>query len=377
MIRCSRIDAPIERVNRLKRIKYTDAPFSGQAVLSAGLGFLVLWMDIRCEEQTVRSTAFRLVASAFMVVMVCVLLFNMVQAILTTPVVPSRRWVRQCFSLSFVDLEPVELPCSLRSAYSYAWIAVTCTTLASIFAPYPWRWILLIVLLVLFLALPPILVLWKIEDRCAKVTAILRNALLLIPQSLLWLIVCVTFLVASIVTFAAFVLRAVFDIFRRVRAFVFLQFDALYKKTLFFYFGMSGTLVVVAANPFVFVSFLLLTDVVYVLLIFVLFIVDGTLWLVGDLRLMPIMGAYGGSLAWSLGTESVEIVNKSMVDMIVEESDREGGVGGYEYLRGVQEYNLVPRVGQRAVVMVEDSVTKSLSCHIRGERRILPVVWIT
>eukprot|EP00752_Nemacystus_decipiens_P008414 g7523.t1 len=125
IIRCARIDTPIERVNKLKHVKYTDAPFSGQAILSAGLGFLVLWMDIGSEEHIIRTATFRVAASSFAAVMTGVLLLNMVQAVLTAPADTETPecWVKTSITTLYVPLKPVaekDTRCSAADKFSMA-----------------------------------------------------------------------------------------------------------------------------------------------------------------------------------------------------------------------------------------------------------------
>lgn len=231
---------------------------------------------------------------------------------------------------------------------------------------------------------------------CARVKALNSNTVIFTWWSLLSSFVSVMFLFASTATCVAFVLRAVFDITKRVRTLFFSRdFHAVVRTLVGGVPGrgilwLRGVLVVLSVTMFflwvhysvrvrlgytvVFGVFSpAIPDVVYLLLMSMLFLVDFTLSTVSDVRLMPMMSAYGGSLAWNLGVDSVDIVFKSMVNMILEEQGRLV-VGGYEYLREGQGVNRVPRVGQRAVVMVaddtDDAAVVSLSCHVGGTRKM-------
>lgn len=369
----------------MKRVKYTDAPFSGQAVLSAGLGFLVLWLDIGPEEENIGSTAFRLVASSFLAVMACVLLSNMVQAVLTAPAEPRdwSAWVKRERETSFVNLlEPgrTVLPFWYARVFSsLAGCSVSgVVTLNAAFDSAKLHTIVAFFTLAFMGTMVIVAVVGSSRPR-NLVKALLSNTLTLIRKCFLVLFVSVTAIFASIPTFAALVMRAVFDVTKGVRAFVFgrgilplIKIVGATNVLAFWgvFFVASVPFVVILDVPFdslpiiAFFCALLspaIPDVVYLLMMFLLFIVDLTLSVVTTVRLMPKMSAYGGSLAWNLGSESVEIVTKPMATLICEESG-----AGYEYLHDQS----VPRVGQKAVVMAKENVVSSLNCDVNGTRDI-------
>lgn len=96
------------------------------------------------------------------------------------------------------------------------------------------------------------------------------------------------------------------------------------------------------------------------------------------------MGSYDGSLAWKIKTISFEIVARPVTELVLEEAKRLNAPGcTYQpadvssvcrsSASGKRPVSCVPRVGQRAVVMVDelsngedDPQVTSLSCEVYG-----------
>lgn len=135
---------------------------------------------------------------------------------------------------------------------------------------------------------------------------------------------------------------------------------------------IAAAVFTVTAPVFVFFT---VESIVYLVMLLVFKVTDFALRAFSRVQLMSLVSSYDGSLAWRLGTISIEVENRSMAKLIQAEVNKNGNyIDGYDYQMIGERMNEVPRVGRKAVVMIdEDEETQqiaSLSCSKVGHRAI-------
>lgn len=356
IIRYSRISEDIERVNKLRRVRFWASPYSGHAVLSTGLAALTIW-ETAVPGIVGKSLAFRVAITVSAGGMADMMLFNMVQAVFagTRREVLSANVLEESVAKRLYLLAPT-------------WIAIV-LTVASAALPSTssdkhadwWPvWLATGVHWVLFFFLlccnSKTLQRADVEQPC-WLWAMLRELFFTIWEHIFIL------LFVSIFALTTFVLRLVFDMLKRV--------GTLAHHVCTCSCWMRGSSITMCPLTG-------LQHIIYWCMCAALRATDFFLAMVcvETFRLTPLVDSYHGSLAWQLSMRSINVVQKPMAELIVDVANNLPlPQSSYQYLRegAPGSFDRVARVGQIALVMLNDTKNKimCLSCEIEGNRAIV------